>query len=100
MSLRNGREIPKKIVRFPCREMMVALAKMGMVGRGETISLVMHWEVEFRVLGGGRWRQAQVSSRFGQYCFSGGYFTSWVEDRKRKGCAGVGTFGGVSVRYL
>lgn len=95
MGLRNGREIHKEVVRFSFREMMVALAKMGMVGRGETGFLERHWEVDFRVLGGCRWRQAQVSSRFGQCYFSGGDSTSWVENRKRKGCAG-----GISVRYL
>lgn len=51
---------PRGVVRFFSREMMVSLAKMGMVGRGETGSMKRGWEVEFRVLGGCRWRQAQV----------------------------------------
>lgn len=92
MGLRNGKEIHEEVVRFSSRETMVALAKMGMVVRRETGSRKRRWEVEFRVLGGCRWRQAQVSSMFEQCCFSGGDSTSWVENRKRKGCAGGGDF--------
>lgn len=47
-----------------------------------------------------QWRQAQVSPMFEQCCFSGGDSTSWVENREEKVVLGVGTLGGVSVRYL